>query len=177
MLWMGLVRNVMLGRGGLHRAVLLDLVHSAGGDSPRSFLATGNITFSTAPSDIESVSEALEAGLQNLLGRHEAVVVRSMDWLAQLVAANPFDGYHHDDDWELEVCFLPHSIPKVLASRLGDTQRTTIVEVRDREVLTARPRHGPNRPHGNRLLERATGQKATARGWSTLQRIHAATVD
>jgi hypothetical protein len=44
--WLGLIRNVMVGREGLHRAVLLDLAARAGGADVRSFLTTGNVTLS-----------------------------------------------------------------------------------------------------------------------------------
>ena len=39
------VRNVMIGREGLHRQVLLDVVERAGGRAPRSYISTGNVTF------------------------------------------------------------------------------------------------------------------------------------
>jgi hypothetical protein len=50
MRYVGLVRNVMLGREGLHRDVLLRPVDAAGGRSAQSHLAAGNLTFDTAPS-------------------------------------------------------------------------------------------------------------------------------
>src|SRR5687768_1554076 len=50
MRYVGLVRNVMLGREGLHRYVLLRLVDAAGGRSAASHLTTGNLTFDVAPS-------------------------------------------------------------------------------------------------------------------------------
>ena len=73
--------------------------------------------------------------------------------------------------WELEVGFLRHDAPPIDGSRLADPQRTVLVHIQEREVLTARPREGGSRPHVNTLLERATGSKSTARGWSTLRRI------
>jgi hypothetical protein len=39
------------------------------------------------------------------------------------------------------------------------------------ELFAARPVEGGQRPHVNRSLERATGAKATSRGWATLHRI------
>ena len=43
--WLGLIRNVMVGREGLDRSVLLDLAERAGCVDLRSFLTTGNVTF------------------------------------------------------------------------------------------------------------------------------------
>ena len=47
MQYVGLVRNVMLGREGLHRDVLLRLVDAAGGRAATSHLRTGNLPFDT----------------------------------------------------------------------------------------------------------------------------------
>jgi len=171
MRWMGLVRNVMLGREGLDRELLLRLTRDAGGGEPRSFLTTGNLTFTAEPDDLDDVVTGLEAGIAGVLGRREIVVVRSMDWLGQLVAEDPFRGYERQD-FELEVCFIPHTAPPIVADDLADSRPTLLVDVRDRELLTARPHSRSSLPHGNRLLERATGQPATARAWSTLERIH-----
>ena len=172
MLWLGLVRNVMLGREGLSRAVLLDLVTAAGGGDARSHLGTGNITFAADPEAVGGVVTRLEDGIARVIGRRETVAVRSLTWLRELVAVDRFASV--DGEWETEVAFLRHDASPVDAARLGDPRRTVLVEVREREVLSARPRSGGARPHVNRLVEQATGQPATARGWSTLVRIAAA---
>jgi hypothetical protein len=48
MRYVGLVRNVMLGRQGLDHVLLLRLVDAAGGRSAESHLTTGNLTFEAA---------------------------------------------------------------------------------------------------------------------------------
>ena len=172
MQWVGVVRNVMLGREGLSRDVLLDVVRAAGGRDGRSYLTTGNVTFHAAPDELSKVVENIEDGIQQVLGRKEMVAVRSVPWLRGLVAENSFEGFV-DAEWETEVAFLRHDAPVVDRNRIGNSRRTVLVEVRSREVLAARPRTGSARPHVNRLLEQASNSPATARGWSTLQRIAA----
>ncbi len=49
--WAGFVRNVMVGRQGLTRLVLLGAVADAGGASPVSYLSTGNVTFDADDGD------------------------------------------------------------------------------------------------------------------------------
>ncbi len=97
MRWMGLVRNVMLGREGRDRELLLRLTRDADGADPRSFLTTGNLTFSTGPDQFEGVVAALEAGIEGVLGRHDVVVVRPIRWLGELVDADSFRGYDPED--------------------------------------------------------------------------------
>jgi len=172
MRWVALIRNVMLGREGLHRAELLRLVEEAGGAQPRSILTTGNVTFSARERDIGRLTLAMESALQQLLGRQELVAVRSLDWLEDFIATDRFSGYS-GEDCSFEVSFLSHTAPKLDPAQLGDPQRTVIVAVGDRELLTAWPNSGSARPHGNHLLERATGLQATTRGWPTLCRISA----
>lgn len=172
MQWAALIRNVMLGREGLSRGVLLDVIAAAGGSEPRSYLTTGNVTFWAARSDIDAVTGAIESGIEQVVGRREMVAVRSMRWLRALTAEDPFQQFL-GEEWETEVAFLRHTAPRVDSDRLLDSRRTVLVEIRAREILAARPRTGTGRPHVNRLLEQVSHSPATSRGWSTLQRIAA----
>ncbi len=168
--WLALVRNVMIGREGMDRSVLLDIAQKAGGTDVSSYLSTGNLTFETRGKQPEPFVTAIEAGVQRVLGRPELVSMRPLPWLRDLVSTDCFDGFE-SSEWVLEVAFLRHNSPPLDVSLLDDPQRTVIVDVRTREVLAARPRTGGQRPHVNRLVERATGVQATSRGWSTLRRI------
>ncbi len=168
----GLVRNVMLGREGLDRVGLVRLVEEAGGADVGSHLVTGNVTFTTTPAELEQLVDTVEQGLEDVLRRHELFAVRDLDWLRRFVEADPFTGFD-EREWELEVAFLSHRSPSLDRANLGEPRRTVLVNIGDRELVAARPRHGPDRPHVNRLLEAATGEQATARGWSTLQRVAA----
>ena len=55
MRYAGFVRAVMLGRDGLHRPVLLDCFRSAGADRPRSYLTTGNVTFTADERSVDRI--------------------------------------------------------------------------------------------------------------------------
>jgi uncharacterized protein (DUF1697 family) len=168
--WVALVRNVMLGREGLRRDDLLRMVDDAGGRDARSHLTTGNVTFTAEASDAPCVARRLEPAVERVIGRLEVVVIREVGWLQRLVRSDPFAGFD-PGEWELEVALLAHDAPPLGASLVCDPQRTVVVEVRDREVLAARPRGGDRRPHVNRLVEQAAGLPATSRSWSTLRHI------
>lgn len=170
MRWAGLVRNVMIGREGLDRSTLLDIAGAAGAGSARSHLSTGNLTFTASPEDIPVVTERLEDGIAAVLGRRELVAVRSLEELAGLVATDPFMKFD-PETWAFEASFIARDAPPLDPARLGDPGRTVVVLCRERALVTARPLQGGQRPHANRLLERATGHPATSRGWTTLQRI------
>lgn len=165
------MRNVMLGREGLHRSVLLDLLAASGGAEPRSYLTTGNVTFGAADdTQATAVAGRLEESIAAVLGREEMVAVRRRSWLRDLIARNPFGNYEAHL-WHLEVAFLPLSAPPLVTTVPRDVGSTHIVEVGPRELFAARPIAGQRGPHANPILERLAGAPATSRGWSTLIRL------
>jgi uncharacterized protein (DUF1697 family) len=167
--WVGLLRNVMLGREGLHRQVLLDLVAAAGGRRAQSHLTTGNVTFAACRDHLPALVERLELSLASVIGREEMIAVRPQPWLRSLVERNPFTRFD-PSRWHLEVAFLSASAPP-WQGELPPTGSTVVVEVAARELLAARPVDGPAGPHVNPLLERASQRPATSRAWSTLVRL------
>jgi uncharacterized protein (DUF1697 family) len=170
MRWAGFVRNVMLGREGLHREVLLAIARDAGADDVRSHLTTGNLTFTAEPERAPEIAGRIATRLERVVGRAEPVILRELVWLRNLCDTDPFAGYD-PSGWELEMAMVSLEAPPLAPTSLPDTGRTVVLAVLDRELLTARPRDGGNRPHVNQLLELASGRRATARGWSTLQRL------
>lgn len=170
MRWVGLIRNVMHGRDGLDRAGLLDAVVTAGGSHVRSHLTTGNVTFDAAEDAIDDLARRLECELSKAVSRSTMVAIREHAWLTALVGQAPFSAWQ-GEDCELEVAFLRRGAPPIDLGDLPPSGRTRLVAIGERELASVRPRSGPDRPHINRLLERATGQPSTARGWSTLTRI------
>ncbi len=172
MRWVGLVRNVMLGRDGLHRVVLLEAATAAGAERVRSHLTTGNLTFDADPTEVDTVVGHLESSISRVVGRPTMVALRRHECLRDLVARDLFAGVP-EQEWECEVAFLRHDAPALEPGRLPPTRRTGLVAAYDRELATVRPRTGGRRPHVTTLLERATGEPATARGWSTLCRLAA----
>jgi len=168
--WVAFVRNVMVGREGLDRAALIELAREAGAMNVFSHLSTGNLSLAADNVSPTALASRLETGVQHIIGRKEMVAIRSLPWLVSLVESDPFAGFDAAA-WGLEVSFLRQDAPPLDPSRLPDTQRTVLARLGQRELFAARPAQGGQRPHVNRLLERATGTKATSRGWATLQRI------
>src|SRR3954454_14595003 len=104
MRWVGLVRNVMLGRDGLDRALLVDTAARAGGSRGRSYLTTGDVTFQAGPREIDGLSRRFEADLSRIVSRLTMVAIRCHLWFHVLVSIFVFAGVD-DDEWECEVAF------------------------------------------------------------------------
>src|SRR5215213_6116819 len=64
MRWVAFVRNVMVGREGLRREVLIDLAREAVGTNVTSHLSTGNLTFTADDTTPGALADGLEAGVK-----------------------------------------------------------------------------------------------------------------
>lgn len=167
--YVALVRNVMLGRGGIDRCGLVASAERVGATDVRSHLATGNLTLRFA-GPVDELAAGLEAGVANLVGRHEMVAVRTRAQLLVLLSTNPYEGLD-PAVWEMEVALLRHDAAPIDPAAIPDSRRTRVLAVHERELVTARPRDGAARPHVNPLLAQAAGQPVTARAWRTLERL------
>ena len=169
MRYVGLVRNVMLGREGLHREVLLGLVDGAGGRDARSHLTTGNLTFDAAPSQLDGIVRRLEDGIAQVIGHREPVVVREAAWFRDLVASDPFTAFPVDR-WEIAVAFLPLRSAPLDPAAVPAIAGLEAVAGRPHELLMA-GRRDVRRPGVTYLLPRPWRDEATTRAWSTIQRL------
>ena len=169
----GFVRNVMIGREGLHRQVLLDLFSDAGAEAPRSYISTGNVSFSIPETDLPHLIASVEEGIATIIGRPEEVFVRRIRSLEHLVASDPFAGSPYPDTVERTVSFLPpdadlSTLVLPVESRSG---RVCMFATTEEEVLSAGRSVGGRTEGAGGLVERTLGCRITSRAWSTVLRI------
>lgn len=167
------IRGIMLGRQGVERTLLLDSFARAGAVSPRSHLATGNVTFEADDTVAARIATAVEADLVTMTGTTKDVFIRSADELRALTRVSPFaDWPLASEAHELAVMFLsgpfelPFNLPSV--SERGDT---TYLSRTDREVFigTHLVNGRPGNPGG--WLERRLKAPITVRNWNTVMRV------
>ena len=171
--YVGLVRNVMIGRQGLHRQVLVDLATAAGATQVRSHLATGNLTFDVDGRRLTSFRSQLEVGIADVVGHSEPVVLRTQKRLRAFVAGLT-PAVEARPAKSIEVALLPHDGQPLDPSGLPDPGATELLLVSSHELVVAR--RDVTSPHVNHLMERGAATKATARAWSTLRRLAAVEV-
>ena len=88
--YVALLRAVNVGgTGKLSMADLRRIAEGLGFDSPRTYIASGNLLFRSNDSETK-VQGKLEAALTTHLGKSATVVVRTAAEMAVVVAANPF---------------------------------------------------------------------------------------
>lgn len=162
----------MVGREGLAADVLRRTVEHAGGDSPRSHLATGNVTFSAPPDRLDAIIAGLEEAIASVIGRREDVFVRSVDSLAIAVGSEPFAHVMAADVYERCVTFFRTDVPLTLAipmqSERGDA---VLFASAPGQVLSITRLVGGRPGQPGRVVESALGVRATTRNWNTIERI------
>jgi len=167
-------RNLNLGRAGSPtKAQLVAAFETAGAHDVMSVHAHGNVAFSAAGErKARAVAEAANDRLRALCGLDEPVFVRSVKYLTELAAAEPFANAPIDDIHERCVTFLPHDI--------ADLNGLPIVTARrDAEIFGLVPgqafsvtRLVGGRPGAvNALLERRLRTRLTSRSWTTVLRM------
>jgi uncharacterized protein (DUF1697 family) len=165
------IRNVMIGREGLTRDVLLGVFASAGATDLVSYLSTGNVSFLT--DDPRRVCELVEAALERLLGRVTPVFVRSHEALVALVEADPFAVPPAGPVRDEVVTLFREQVPEHLVLPIwapnGDFVAFGAGAAELFSVVIDRDDRQPAAPGG--YLERLAREPVTTRALGTIERI------
>ena len=161
----------MVGRRGLTRDVLLEAFADCGVSNARSFLATGNVAF-TSDGPASQLSRTLALAIAGVTEINEPVFIRSVSELERLHAGDPFalappGGFH-----ERCVTFLqssPRSKPALpIRSQRGDVE---IFSISSRNAFSVTRLVGGRPGQPGRILERRLDLPVTTRNWNTVERI------
>jgi len=164
------IRNVMIGRSGLHRDVLLRIFADAGAHDPRSHLATGNVSFDWGGADMNELVVATQLGIERTMGRFEPVFVRSVAALRRSVESQPFRITPVRDFGHRCVTFTesPSRTDLPIVSSRHDVYIFDFVGTDWFSVTRLVEGRGGN---VNRMVETALSCAATTRNWNTIERI------
>jgi uncharacterized protein (DUF1697 family) len=142
---------------------------AAGAMSPRSYISTGNVTFSATSGEIPGIVQDAERAI----GRREEVFVRTIHHLQAMVAADPFAASPYEDAVERTVSFAREPIdPAALGLPIRSPRDDVALFAADPGGVYGVPRLVDGRtsaPGG--LVENVVGQRVTSRSWSTIRRI------
>ena len=139
----------------------------------KTFIASGNVTFSAPSESTESLGRRIGADLEAWLGYPVAVMVRTWDEMLALVASNPFKGVRREVDAKLYVCFLwekPSKAPKLPIVNARDGIKLFRIVEREAFMISQRLESGVfGVPNVN--IEKALGMPCTTRNWNTVLRL------
>ena len=171
------IRNVMVGRQGLTKDVLLRIVEERGGTRPYSHITTGNVSFDADPGDVARLAVAVADGVADVIGRREEVIVRSLAELRRREAARPFDPLPFDHVHERAVTFTDADVAEIRAIALpsASTRGDCVIFATDGSDVYSVTRMIDGRTgSAGPILERLLHRRVTSRDWRTVERILAA---
>lgn len=163
--WVALLRAVNLGaRNKVPMAELRRVFETAGYESVRTFIQSGNVLFEHEAPD----RAALEAAVADAFGVQTAIVLRTAAQIRKVAGSHPFG----PDTSKSAVAFLAEQPDPAGVRELAKLDiAPDRVKVAGSDVFL----HYPNGFQGARLtaalLERRLGVAATARNWRTVARL------
>jgi uncharacterized protein (DUF1697 family) len=164
------IRNVMIGRAGLSRDVLLSIFADAGAVDSRSHLATGNVSFDWPGGEIAVLIEETQAGIERTMGRFEPVFVRSVAALRASVESEPFRVAPIADVGHRCVTFT-ESFARVEFPVISVREDAYVFDAIGTDWYSVTRLVGGRGGNVNRMIEKALSCAATTRNWNTIERV------
>jgi len=141
----------------------------AGFEDVRTVLSSGNAVFGARAASEVTLQRRIEQAMQEHLGRTFLTIVRAVDELQALLAADPFSGYRLPAASKRIVTFL-RVAPERPPAKLPEQHGARILELRGREAFsTYLPT--PKGPVFMTLIERTFGLEVTTRTWDTVKKV------
>ncbi|MFI2611050.1 DUF1697 domain-containing protein [Kitasatospora sp. NPDC018619] len=113
--YIAFLRAVNVGGRTVRMERLRELFGELGLGNVRSYIQSGNVFFTTAEPDRAALTGRIEEHLEQALGYRVPVLLRTVDEVAALLAAEPFRGVEVTPDVRLVVAFLSEPLPAALA--------------------------------------------------------------
>jgi uncharacterized protein (DUF1697 family) len=145
-------------------------IEEAGYEDVRTLLQSGNVVV-TSTAEPAKLERDLATTLRDAFGLDIAVVVRTRDELADVIARDPF-GDEADDPSLYQVSFLSAEPDR---ARIEELERAAVaperVAVSGREVFAWHPRGVGRSELAKLITDRRLGVEVTARNWRTVTRL------
>jgi uncharacterized protein (DUF1697 family) len=137
----------------------------------KTVLASGNVVFDARSASAEALQRKAEKAMEAELERGFLAIVRSVEALEAILAADPFARVRLPAGAKRVVTFLRDDPPSV--SLPEEVQGARILGVQGREVFTAYLPQAGN-PVFMNLIEKTFGKEVTTRTWDTVRKCAAA---
>ncbi len=151
----------------LKMADLASCIEAAGVTNVRTILATGNVAFDSRKAEA-TLEKTIEAAMKKHLGRVFVTYVRSVPYLSELLARDPFASFPVKKGAKRIVSFV-RQLPKPLPKLPATLENAVIHGIDGREVFTSYVRE-PGNPAFMRLLAKSFGDEITTRTWETVEK-------
>jgi uncharacterized protein (DUF1697 family) len=158
-----LLRGINLGPNKrVAMPALRELVESLGYDDVSTYIASGNVLFSTRKKDTGRIARDFEKGIEKELGVSCRVAVLSRDEVAKALDENPFP--NEKNPKAVHAVFLLEEAPAGVDAKQGKDEAKVV----DRVVYIHTPDgFGPSK-FASKTLQKVNG---TARNWATVTKL------
>ena len=145
---------------------------AAGFSEVRTLLSSGNVVFNARAASSDSLQRRAEKTMQSELGSSFNTIVRSAQYLRELIASDPFADFGLLPDAKRVVTFLRNPAGRDVKLPV-ERDGATILKLAGTEVFTAYT-PSPKGPVFMSLLERTFGKEMTTRTLATVQKCSVA---
>jgi uncharacterized protein (DUF1697 family) len=161
------LRGVNLGKRTVKSADLKAAFEAMGFGGVKTLLASGNVLFDARAS--KNLQQKIEAGLQEAFGFAIGTVLRSVDELKAMVAADPFKGEVESEKQKLHVMLFAEGLPKLKLSGVKGDYDIPLIGPREIYIIAYRKPDGTYIAGSLLTMEKALPkQLVTSRNWNTI---------
>jgi uncharacterized protein (DUF1697 family) len=160
--------------GGHNKVPMADLrrvLEQAGFADVKTYVQSGNVALTAAEPSPAKVGHQVEKAIEQAFGFDVAVVVRSRDEIAALVADDPLGDVATNPTYRI-VVFLADRLDRGrLADIDADAFAPEAFALRDYEIVMWAPNGQRDSKLVKTLTEKRTGVVGTARNWRTVEKL------
>lgn len=142
---------------------------AAGFTEVATLLSSGNVVFTARAASPASLERKAEAAMTRRLGHTFLTLVRPVDRLRELLAADPYSGFRIPPEAKRIVTFL-RKLPRAMPKLPLESDGVRILAAQGTEVFTAYLPN-PKGPVFMTLLQKTFGKEQTTRTWQTVARV------
>jgi uncharacterized protein (DUF1697 family) len=146
----------------------------AGFQKVKTLLASGNVLFEAAETDAPALTQKIEALLKKTFGHDIGVLLRRVEDLRKIAAANPYAGIKAGTDYKFYATFLAQKPTGKFKAPYESPQKDfRILGVGEGEVFAATliAAGADGLFNFTKVLEKEFGKKITTRNWNTVMKI------
>jgi uncharacterized protein (DUF1697 family) len=142
---------------------------AAGFTEVKTVLSSGNVVFSARGTSDSSLQRKAEAAMSQRLGQAFLTIVRPVDSLREMLAADPYRAFRLGPSAKRIVTFLRDEPRSELALPV-ELDGARILSIKGREVFSAYL-PSPRGPVFMSLIEKTFGKEVTTRTWDTVAKV------
>jgi uncharacterized protein (DUF1697 family) len=171
--WIAILRGINVsGARKLPMKELKELFETLKCTNVRTYIQSGNVVFESAKLDVSTFGKKVEAAIKKRYEYDVPVLIRSLEDMKKVVAANPYLKRKGIEPDKLHVTFLANAPKKPEAERMiGTTSGNDSFELIGREAYVHCPDGYGNTKLNNAFFESKLKVSATTRNWRTVNEL------